>query len=833
MQFIPAPAPAIVGAVTLLDHSVSPAPALPRLRFGRLSFRLLRSLRVALPACAFVLGAEPLAANGAAATPPPVIWDAAVDGRKHEPMRRYFRLAFDLPDSAVSSARLRFGGATVGEIHLNGARVGDWAGWGEMPRHEVAALLRPGRNILAISVERGTSRLHTLTHPPRSGRHYALLGRLRIDLADGTALDLDTDAAWQSSATLPPDWPLAARAEGWGPVAVYTLADLWDYAPFRANEEFQDRLFSLPAQPNRWDREQEPRPHGPVARAQRRQVAGVGPGRQFLVDAEGRSVHWLGLGTQVSIGFSASVSPTYEYQHREAEDWYAYLGSWGLNGSLLFVGEPWNDATRGYLAPFLHRWDRMGYSIMVLPIMNRTIFRDGDGPALGKRFIETSYDSDYFFPGSAVRPLYDARLDDVVATVSRHPSVFALSLHDEAFYWPKAGSAVQEQAWTRFISARHASPAAAALAWNLPGLRDWSDIPLARALEAEQGSPLNLDLGRFRDEVVVNHLDHAAKRVKAAAPRLLLTKNYNNWTNWIAKKSAARTPEIDIISLNNFSHRLHEFAGQIRFVRTHDRVFMAPSVRADGISIAWTSLLMGAAGSAPFYDGRWFLYAGREDIEHHLHARNFIDEVDLSDFRRLRPAVAVIHNPAVPLNTDASDFSNPMLELPASRRYVRVTRALDLAGIDHDHVLGEAEASAYAAVVRLDRAEDPAAVAAGLAAHAVVRFPAEEREPPFAFRLLREDRRLGLYQIGARAVLDDGRTGALPPAARASFAESATFPASLAGLAPSTTFRVTLLHPLTGERREFSARTDADGLLPVALPAVARSGFVIVRARAE
>ena len=810
-------------------HLPSPTPPVPLSPIHPLSRRIRSVLQGAL---ALALAAVPVAMH-AVTTPPTVIWDAAVDGLKHEPMRRYFRLNFDLPASEVSSARLRFGGATVGEIHLNGVRVGDWSGWGDMPRHEVAKLLRPGRNTLAIAVDRGTSRLHTLEHPARSGRHYSLLGRMRIDLADGTALAFDTDSAWQVSAELPPDWPLAERAEHWGPVTVYTIADLWDHAPFRGNEEFQDRLFSLPAQPNRWDREQEPRAHGPVPLAGRRQIVGVGSGGQFLVDAQGRSVHWLGLGTQVSIGVSASVSPTYEYQHREAEDWYAYLSSWGLNGSLLFVGEPWTNATRGYLTPFLNRWDRMGYSIMALPIMNRTIFRDDTGPALGKRYIETTYDSDYFFPDSAVRPLYDERLDDVVATIRNHPSVFALSLHDEAFYWPKVGSSVQEKAWIQFVSKLHASPAAAAKAWGIPTLAAWSDMSLAEALKAKLGSPLNLDLGRFRDEVVVTHLDHAAKRVKASAPRLLLTKNYNNWTNWVAKKSAARTPEIDIISLNNFSHRLHEFAGQIRFVRTHDRVFMAPSVRADGISIAWTSFLMGAAGSAPFYDGRWFLYAGREDIEHHLHARRFLDEINLADFRRLRPSVAIIHNPVVPLNTDASDFSNPMLELPASKRYVRVTRALDLAGIDHDHVLTEAEAAAYSAVVRLDRAEDATAVADSLVAHAAVRYPASEVNPPFAFRLLREDRRLGFYQIGARAVLDDGRTAALPPAARASFAESPTFSASLAGLAPSTAFRVTLLHPLTGERRELTGRSDAEGLLTVALPTVARSGFIIARASAE
>lgn len=769
-----------------------------------------------------------------AETAPTVIWDSSVDLATHTPMRRYFRLAFDLPATEVKSARLRFGGTNLGEIYVNGSRVGEWTGWGDLPRYEIAEKLRAGTNIISVAVDRGTSRLHPLMNVGRKGNQYAFLGRLRIDLADGTQLKFDTDSGWQSSSVLPPDWPVATNKDYWKPVSVYTVKDLWDYVIFRDNPELTDRLFKLDAKPSLWDREQDPRPQGPVDPAKREEtrIIGIGSGRQYFVNANGRSTYWLGLGTQVSIGRSASVAPTYEYQHREADDWYSYLGSYGLNGSLLFVGEPWTEATAGYLTPFLDRWDRLGYSVMAIPMMNRTIFVDGTGPALGKRHLQTSYDSDYFFPDSAVRKTFYDRYDAVLATTANHPSVFSLSLHDEAFYWPKAGSAVQEAAWRRFIEKLHGSLANAARSWNRPDIKDWSDITLAKAMQAKEGSRLNLDLGHFRDEVVINHLDAAAKYVKSKAPHILLTKNFNNWTNWIAKKSAARTPELDIVSLNNFTHRLYEFAGQIRFTRVDDRPYLAPSIRADNIAMSWTAFMMGSAGSAPFYDPRWFLYATHREIAQMLHIRNFADEIDLSDFRRATPAVAVIYAPEVEMNTNASDFSNPMLEQPSAKLYVRAMRALDRAGIDHDHILTEEEGKRYEAVIRLDKPLDVDATAAALAKHSSVRIPGHEGKT-FAFRLLREDRRLGFYMIGAAPVLDDGRTDKMPAGAYAPLTESSTAVATLTGLGSNSAFRVTILHPLTGERLALASTTNSHGELQVELPRAALDGFVIIRAVSE
>jgi len=817
---------------TLNAPSRSSPPASPVRRPRHTFAGLLRSRlpRAASLACALLAGAAPVLAKEI--EPPTVIWDATVDLKKHEPMRRYFRLRLTLPETAVKSARLRFGGSNLGEINVNGVRVGDWNGWGDMPRYEIASLLRPGDNIVSVAVDRGTSRLHPLMNVGRKGNHYAFLGRLRIDLADGTHLDFDTDSGWQVSSRLPADWPEARLADGWAKPAVYTTKDLWDYVVFNGNPELTSRLFKLDAQPTLWDREQAPRPFGPVEPAGRRHVAGVGSGRQYLTDASGRSVYWLGLGTQVSIGRSASVSPTYEYQHREAEDWYRYLGSHGLNGSLLFVGEPWTAATAGYLAPFLERWDRLGYSVMAIPMMNRTIFVDGTGPALGKRHLQTSYDSDYFFPDSKVRRIFYDRYDAVLETVAKHPSVFSLSLHDEAFYWPKAGSTVQEAAWRRFVEKLHGDLASAARSWGRPDIKSWDDVTLAKAMSAKEGSRLNLDLGHFRDEVVVNHLDAAAKYVKAKAPRILITKNFNNWTNWIAKTAAERIPELDIISLNNFTHRLYEFAGQIRFTRAADRPYLAPSIRADNIAATWTAFMMGSAGSAPFYDPRWFLYATHREISQMLHVRELVDEIDLSDFRRAPPAVAVLYAPEVEMNTNASDFSNPMLEQPSAKRYVRAMRALDRAGVDHDHIRTEAEASRYAAVVRLDKPLDVDATAAALAVHSSVRIPGHE-DKTFSFRLLREDRRLGFYMIGALSVLDDSRTDKMPAGAHAPLSETSTTVATLTGLGSNLPARATILHPLTGERLEKSLQTNAAGELSLELPRAALDGFVIVRVRAE
>jgi hypothetical protein len=760
---------------------------------------------------------------------PAAIWDALVPSDQHEPMVRYFRGMVDL-EAAPAAARLRLMGQDAGEVFVNGSRVGTWTGWTDMPLFEVSHLLRAGRNVIAVRVERGTTRLHPSGYPNRRGQQYALLGRMRGEYADGRSFSMETGGEWQASAALPRDWPLASVDDGWGATRAYSFNQLWDYTWFRGNEEFAQRIFELSPELNKWDRNQLPRPLGPVAPTGREPVAGIGPSRQYLVDQSGRSVYWLGLGTQLSIGYGAAVSPTFEHLGQAAESWYGYLGSWGMNGNLLFVGEPWTASTEGYVSGLLNIWDRLGYSVMALPIMNRTLFEEMGEHYLGKRFLETTYNSDIFFPESPLRAKLNQRFEAVIRTLEPHRSAFSLSLHDEAFYWPRAGSPIQENAWREFLKGRYPDLAAVAEAWGDGQLSGWEQVTLSRALASRPGSSENRDLGKFRNEVILRHLEEAARFVRSRSERLLITKNFNNWTNWLAKAAAARIPELDLISLNNFSHRLYEFAGQIRFCRVADRPFLAPSVRADTIAIGWTSFLMGAAGSAPFYDPRWFLYATREEIEQTLHLRRLVDEVDLANFTRARPTVAVLYVADPPPTTDASDLSNPTLQGPEARAYVQTMRALDAASIDYDHIDSEAEVGNYQRVIR-PGTQPLAALVEELSAAAVAAFPPAENL--FAYRLAEQSGELAFFMIGSRSLLDDGRTASFYDAANPGSLDDETIEATLRGLKPDAPLQALAVHPMTGERREFELRSDAAGSARLKLPAFAREGFLILRLQAS
>ena len=124
----------------------------------------------------------------------------------------YFRKTFTLaakPASAVVLATADNGY----DLYVNGSLVGGDAGydgvyWRSFETYDVAALLEPGKNVLAV---RGQN----------MGGPAGLLVAARIGLADGTALELVTDGSWRQWLLPQTGWQSAEHDDsGWRPVAV-------------------------------------------------------------------------------------------------------------------------------------------------------------------------------------------------------------------------------------------------------------------------------------------------------------------------------------------------------------------------------------------------------------------------------------------------------------------------------------------------------------------------------------------------------------------------------------------------------------------------------------
>ncbi len=108
-----------------------------------------------------------------------------------------FRRVVALPDDAlIVNAPLMVTADDSVRVWINGRRVGvgqpEMRNWRTVNYHLVAALLRPGRNILALEAtgKRGVA---------------GVMATLRISLRDGTVLDVVTDNTWKTSPALADD----------------------------------------------------------------------------------------------------------------------------------------------------------------------------------------------------------------------------------------------------------------------------------------------------------------------------------------------------------------------------------------------------------------------------------------------------------------------------------------------------------------------------------------------------------------------------------------------------------------------------------------------------
>ncbi len=114
--------------------------------------------------------------------------------------KRYFRRFLDVDDrSTITSAKMTIAADTAFELWINNLRVGG----GGVRTLRVAEWLKPGRNLIAIVVDK----------QPDRGGPTGLAAALSIEFSDGRRQELRTDGTWQASDVSPLDWPSEATED--------------------------------------------------------------------------------------------------------------------------------------------------------------------------------------------------------------------------------------------------------------------------------------------------------------------------------------------------------------------------------------------------------------------------------------------------------------------------------------------------------------------------------------------------------------------------------------------------------------------------------------------
>ena len=120
---------------------------------------------------------------------------------------RYFRLSFSVKgDQKISAAVLCLAADNNATGFVNGESLPGSAGFNQPAKFDVATLLKPGRNVIAIAVRNDGD------NPNPAG----LLGKAVIVYADGSRQILPVDASWKCSDQDVKDWQAEAFDDaGW------------------------------------------------------------------------------------------------------------------------------------------------------------------------------------------------------------------------------------------------------------------------------------------------------------------------------------------------------------------------------------------------------------------------------------------------------------------------------------------------------------------------------------------------------------------------------------------------------------------------------------------
>jgi len=157
---------------------------------------------------------------------------------------RYFRRAIDLPtDRVVKSARMLVAADNFAILYLNGAKFGKADKVRNAIAFDLSAQLKPGRNVLAASVE------NVADIPKPAG----MLALLKIEFTTGEPLILATDALWKSYKEKLSGWEQSdfddaswVAAKDIGPSGTKPFGDTFESQDLRLPARWVRKEFSLP-----------------------------------------------------------------------------------------------------------------------------------------------------------------------------------------------------------------------------------------------------------------------------------------------------------------------------------------------------------------------------------------------------------------------------------------------------------------------------------------------------------------------------------------------------------------------------------------------------------
>jgi hypothetical protein len=124
--------------------------------------------------------------------------------------KRYFRRTINIEAGrTVRSARAVMTADNAFQLWVNGKPAGGWQNFTTARGMDIAPLLKPGTNVLAVSADNGGE------GPNPAG----LIGSFRIQFTDGRTVQVNTDGKWEAAETVKnDDWTTAAKAAGgWTP----------------------------------------------------------------------------------------------------------------------------------------------------------------------------------------------------------------------------------------------------------------------------------------------------------------------------------------------------------------------------------------------------------------------------------------------------------------------------------------------------------------------------------------------------------------------------------------------------------------------------------------
>jgi hypothetical protein len=117
---------------------------------------------------------------------------------------RYFRRTVNLPDGKISAARISLTADNGFTLWLNGNELGGGNNFHQVHQYDVAGLLKPGTNVIAVLAENGGDA------PNPAG----LIAALQVRFANDANLEIASDATWQAAMRVSQNWQTLRDGQG-------------------------------------------------------------------------------------------------------------------------------------------------------------------------------------------------------------------------------------------------------------------------------------------------------------------------------------------------------------------------------------------------------------------------------------------------------------------------------------------------------------------------------------------------------------------------------------------------------------------------------------------